>query len=262
MPKITTPKGFKINYLVVGNLNTDQTVILSHGNGNCLDDWRALGYVEKLSPYFRLILMDALGYGESDKPIDPLQYTSVRRAEDLIAVLDALKIDKVHFFGNSIGGSVGFVLAHLYPKRFFSFMIGSAHPYGSKEPIGCNIYPKTFLDRFVKDGAVKFVECMEKDFVGESFPKEVKANFLRNNSAVIVAANTPKWPDYSSYLSDIVVPVMLFAGELDPVSRFLPDVASKIPDCIVNILKEKTHAQCYWDSDLIVPIIRDFILGL
>lgn len=98
MPKIKTRNDFNINYEIAGNIDSEHTLILSHGNGNCLNDWTALGYVERLAPHFKLVLMDALGYGESDKPTSPAEYTAEKRADDVIDLLNALDIEQCHFF--------------------------------------------------------------------------------------------------------------------------------------------------------------------
>lgn len=260
MPKITTKEGFKINYEVHGSPSAEQTIVLCHGNGNCLNDWKSLGYVERLAPHFRLVLMDALGYGESDKPHDASQYTPERRAADVISVLDALGIDKVHFFGNSVGGSLGFVLADIYPNRFLSFTIGSAHPYGSTEPVGCNLFPEVFRKQLITEGTEKFVADLEEQFLKRRFHEGVRERYIHNDPVALALANTPIWPDRSARLPSISVPVLLFAGTLDPVSELLPKFAGALPKCDMRALEGVDHCDAYWDSSTVAPLVRDFIM--
>jgi pimeloyl-ACP methyl ester carboxylesterase len=59
-------------------------------------------------------------------------------ARDVIALLDYLKIDKVHMVGLSMGGMIAFQLAVDYPQRFHSMTIVNSGPA---------VVPKTFKDR-------------------------------------------------------------------------------------------------------------------
>jgi pimeloyl-ACP methyl ester carboxylesterase len=255
---IATRDNLKL-YCEVHNPTALNTLILAHGNGNSVQDWHTLGFVERLSPHYRLVLMDAIGYGNSSKPHDPKRYTPKKRAEDLITVMDELKIEQAHFLGNSVGGSLGFVLADLYPQRCLSFMIGSAHPYGSSEPIGCNLFPKEFCNIMVEKGMTAFVETVEKDFLHRPFRKGVRERYLENDPLAIAAANTPTWPNRAECLARISVPVLLYAGDLDPVSKLQHEIASKIKNAEVAILPNTDHADAYWQSEKVTPIIKTFL---
>jgi pimeloyl-ACP methyl ester carboxylesterase len=55
-------------------------------------------------------------------------------AGDIVAVLDALDIDDVDFYGDSYGTFVGQVLAGLYPHRLRSIILDSAYPVRPPDP--------------------------------------------------------------------------------------------------------------------------------
>jgi pimeloyl-ACP methyl ester carboxylesterase len=55
-------------------------------------------------------------------------------AGDIIAVLDALDVDAVDFYGDSYGTFVGQVLAGLYPHRLRSVILDSAYPVRPPDP--------------------------------------------------------------------------------------------------------------------------------
>jgi pimeloyl-ACP methyl ester carboxylesterase len=262
MSKFITKQSFSINYETYGPSTAAVSIIFAHGNGNCVEDWYKLGYVDKLTaslPEVRLVFMDALGYGQSDKPTAPEDYTPERRAEDVICLLDHLKLDKTVFFGASIGGSLGFVLADLYPERFSAFIIGSAHPYGLSQPIGCNIFDATFRETIKTSGMLAFVTELETRFLKKPFDPAVRPQYIKNDADAIVAANTPDWPDRSAILSTIQVPTLLFAGADDPVSEFQATIASKISNAEVTILPQTDHCDAYWDSKKVVSVIAEFI---
>lgn len=55
-------------------------------------------------------------------------------ANDIVAVMDALGIDDVDFYGDSYGTFVGQVLAGLYPQRLRSIILDSAYPVRAPDP--------------------------------------------------------------------------------------------------------------------------------
>ena len=108
-------------------------LLLAHGLGCSLQDWRDTGWVEALGDRFQLILVDARGHGRSDKRYDPEAYRPVHQAMDHIAVLDDLNIDEAHFLGWSMGGNVGLAMGINAPDRCLSIMMGGTQPFARDE---------------------------------------------------------------------------------------------------------------------------------
>jgi pimeloyl-ACP methyl ester carboxylesterase len=65
---------------------------------------------------FRVIALDLPGFGDSDKPLGA-PYDPRFFARAVIALLDALEIDRAHFVGNSLGGRVALEVALHAPER-------------------------------------------------------------------------------------------------------------------------------------------------
>lgn len=70
---------------------------------------------EGLAKNFQLISYDQRGYGLSDRPLQA--YDLDLWADDLAALLDALKIDRCHVMGTSAGGMIALKFAAKYPDR-------------------------------------------------------------------------------------------------------------------------------------------------
>jgi pimeloyl-ACP methyl ester carboxylesterase len=87
-------------------------LVLHHGFTDSLTSWYEYGYVDALASDHQLILIDARGHGESDKPHDTSQYADSAMPLDVVALLDQLKIERSAFFGHSMGGLIGLALAH------------------------------------------------------------------------------------------------------------------------------------------------------
>src|SRR6266851_903326 len=63
----------------------------------------------------RSVAPDARGVGQSDAPAGP--YTTRQLADDALAVLEALKLERVHVVALSLGGAVAQELALAHPER-------------------------------------------------------------------------------------------------------------------------------------------------
>ncbi len=78
-------------------------IVLIHGTASYHFCWRNIYSI--LSKNHTVYVLDLLGAGESDKPVNA-SYSKKAHAERLIAVLQKLKISSVHLVGHSMGGEV------------------------------------------------------------------------------------------------------------------------------------------------------------
>jgi len=123
---ITLFRKHRIHYKLEGE--SGQTLVLYPPFMLSLDCWKLTAYVEALKG-FQLILIDPLGQGRSDSPLDPSLYTIDARAEQLFTLLNELQINQCHFLGMEMGGQVGFAFMQRYPNRLLSLSVAAAHPY-------------------------------------------------------------------------------------------------------------------------------------
>jgi len=79
--------------------------------------------VGRLSPRFRCLLLDPRGTNESPDPGQP--FTADDLAHDVVAAMDAARIDRAHVAGHSLGASAGVILAARYPDRVRRLVAGS-----------------------------------------------------------------------------------------------------------------------------------------
>ena len=87
--------------------------------------------VRFFSRYFRCITYGARGYPPSDVPSDPRAYSQEHARDDVIAVLDHLRIDKAHVVGLSMGGFATVHVGITYSHRALSLVIAGCG-YGSE----------------------------------------------------------------------------------------------------------------------------------
>jgi pimeloyl-ACP methyl ester carboxylesterase len=76
---------------------------------------------------YRVLAIDFRGHGKSEKPHDPKKY-GAEMAEDVVRLLDHLKIKKAHVVGYSMGAVVAGKLLVTHPDRLLSVTFGGAGP--------------------------------------------------------------------------------------------------------------------------------------
>jgi pimeloyl-ACP methyl ester carboxylesterase len=102
--------GYQIHYVDVGQ---GTPVLLIPGSFSTYRTWSPI--VPALSEKYRLLVMDYLGTGDSDKPRSGFCYTIGEQADWIAKFLRSLRLGKVYLVGASYGGAIAFNLAARYP---------------------------------------------------------------------------------------------------------------------------------------------------
>lgn len=90
-----------------------EPLVLIRGLGSDLQAWAT--QAPELAKHFRVITYDNRGAGRTSAPDKP--YSIAGMADDLAALLDALKIEKASVLGYSMGGMIAQEFALKYPNR-------------------------------------------------------------------------------------------------------------------------------------------------
>lgn len=90
-------------------------LVLVHGFGGAKEDFA--DHFRVLAETHRVVTFDHRGHGESDKPHDPHGYTIERLRADVVAVADAVGLDRFRLLGHSLGGMVARGIALSHPER-------------------------------------------------------------------------------------------------------------------------------------------------
>ena len=237
--------GVRIHYETAG---TGPALVLHHGTMGSGPDWEDIGYVDALKDRHKLILIDARGHGESDKPHDPKAYDLGLRAADVVAVLDDLGLPSASFFGYSMGGWIGFGLAKHFPQRIDAFIIGGAHPYAENT--------QAIRDRMPTDQAA-YIAIAEQTY-GTLLTPERRARLLAND-LVALRALTQDRDDIADVLPTMTMPSLVFCGELDPRLAQARQAASEMPNASFLGLPGCDHVGTTRRTDVIIPSVRSFL---
>ena len=216
-------EGAQIWYSVFG---TGSPVILLHGGLGHSGNW---GYQVPalLTAGYQVILIDSRGHGRSTRDERPFRYELM--ASDVLAVMDALRLEKASLVGWSDGAVIALMVAEKNPHRVAGvfFFACNMDPSGAKEMTELDAVTERCFRRHTKDYA-------RLSSTPERFDDFTKAVTLMMKTQ----------PNYTARdLAAIKVPVTIAQGEQDEFIR--PEharyLAESIPGAELLFLKDVTH---------------------
>jgi pimeloyl-ACP methyl ester carboxylesterase len=102
--------------------------------------WMWRGVLPALAQTHRVICPDLRGFGWSGQPADG-DFAKERLADDVLALLDVLGIERTSYLGHDWGGWTGWLVAIRAPERFTRLMLVSiVHPWTSRATALLNIW--------------------------------------------------------------------------------------------------------------------------
>ena len=106
-------------------------LLFLHGIGGNRRNWDA--QLAFFSRTYKAAAWDARGYGDSDDYEGPLEFSVF--SEDIVRVLDFLKVEKAHLIGLSMGGRIARNFALHHPERVDRLVLANTTPgFGSLTP--------------------------------------------------------------------------------------------------------------------------------
>jgi pimeloyl-ACP methyl ester carboxylesterase len=115
--ELELPGGLRYVYLEGG---MGEPLMLLHGFGANKDNF--VRVAKYLTPYYRVLIPDHIGFGESAKPAQA-DYAPRAQVERLRALARPLGMNRLHLGGNSMGGQIALSYAALYPKEVKSLWL-------------------------------------------------------------------------------------------------------------------------------------------
>ena len=196
--------------------NSQKVVILGAGFGTTAEMWDVAQ--KHFNPEMNYLRFDLPGHGLSPATTEPFTVEDI--ADSVIELADSMGINQFCYAGVSIGGAIGLTLALKYPKRVNVVLaICSAPKFGDSS---------AWLDRAKQvreKGTAQFAEGTRDRWFSKRFQErkpelvEQTLQMLRDvdrESYALGCEALAKY-DITSRLGEIDVPVMVVAGELDPV---------------------------------------------
>ena len=131
MPAITRTNNATLHYRVDDHTDPWKnagTIVLQHGYARSSQFWQP--WVPYLSRFYRIVRPELRGHAGSPVNFDPARDSTLANyVADVVAVLDALQLDNVHYCGESFGGIIGMALAAEHPARVRTLAFVSSPVY-------------------------------------------------------------------------------------------------------------------------------------
>jgi len=192
--------------------NSD-TVVLVHGGLKPRELYYA--WVPALSRQLRVIRPYMRGHWGSTPPPDGYNWTMENLVSDLKNFLDALNLEKVHFVGESLGGTLGYNFAYQYPERLKTLTVVNC-----PGPTLKGHRMSVLLDNLKKDGvsgtidylfSVHGEETSDIPALDDWYISEAKKNPLDSAIGYLSAAVNLD-VNIDSLLTNIQVPTLILTG--------------------------------------------------
>src|ERR1700726_1260621 len=214
--------GISIHYGVYGQ---GSPVILLHGGLANAEYWG--NQINALARYHTVIVMDSRGHGRSTRDSRPYGYDLM--ADDVVALMDVLKVSKADIVGWSDGAILGLDLAMRHSDRVGKIFAFAANTVTSG----------------VKDGVEKnptfaaFIERAGHEYAAHSATPKEYATFVDQISKMW--AEQPNWSD--AQLKAIDTPILVADGDHDEAIKreHTEYIAAMIPHAGLLILPGTSH---------------------
>jgi 3-oxoadipate enol-lactonase len=218
-----------IHYALEGP-SESPVLVFSNSLGANFSMWDA--QVSALRKRFRVLRYDTRGHGQSS--FTPGPYSIEQLAKDVIALLDALHLDRVHFCGLSMGGMIGMWLGAHASERLNHLVLCNA---GAK--IGTTETWNARIEAVRKNGMTSVASAVVERWFTPAFRQKATgtiANTLKmleetNPDGYAACCAAVRDFDFREQVSNIRLPTLVISGAHDPATppadgRFL---AHQIP---------------------------------
>ncbi|PID77016.1 MAG: alpha/beta hydrolase [Deltaproteobacteria bacterium] len=174
---------FASNYFKVGKHRIhyiDQgqgpVVVLLHGNPTWSFFYRKV--IRLLSGSHRVIAVDHLGCGRSDKP-QKYNYTLENHINNLLALLDGLEISSYAMMVHDWGGAIGFGAGVKYPERLEKIVVLNTAAFRSKKiPFRIAVCKTPLLGELLVRGLNGFAWPAAFMATAKKMPDEIKKQYI------------------------------------------------------------------------------------
>ena len=218
----TTTDGVKIHYLLHGD--SGSWVVLIHGYSDSAQRmWFNTGIAPEIAKHHRVVAIDNRNHGQSDKPTPG----GSGRAQDVVELMDDLKIQKAHIHGYSMGGGITGQLLGMIPDRFITAGFGGS---GMNETNATYRAEAEAMDEALPKATGADAEGMDR------FRSRVATARPAGSPAAAPAPATP-----AADLTKLTIPILAVNGSFDNPYRKTHRLWREVQTFQNVILPGKTH---------------------
>jgi pimeloyl-ACP methyl ester carboxylesterase len=269
--KTVVVQGHRLAFLDEGQ---GPPLILIHGYGGSMWQWE---YQQALAAHFRVITLDVLGSGLSDKP--ELDYRPDTLIESVRAFMDTLDLSTATLVGNSMGAGIAIGMALNHPQRVDRLVLIDGLPDHVRERLASPLMRRA-VDSHLPGWLVRVGNWLLPSTGTERILKEIVYNHALLTPAVLDRSNRnrqrsnliapllsirdslPLWEQqFATRFHEIRQPTLILWGEQD---RLFPpqvgrDLQAAIPQSRLIVLAEAGHIPQWEKPQAVNRYLLDFL---
>jgi 3-oxoadipate enol-lactonase len=218
MPSLSLTDETSLHYETHGFERDNPVIVFLNGMSQTTQHWKS--HARTLHERYRVITYDARGQGKSDVPTSPP--TIERHADDLLAILDAVDVGKVHLVGFSHGARVALGFSARYPERVASLVLVSAT---ARPTALARTIVRSWAEVLDQGGLAAMSWSALPTILGNEFLEKnermlsniIKASIQRNTAEGIrqLLAGLTAYPNLDDLAVQVRAPSLVIAGDED-----------------------------------------------
>ena len=276
--------GFRLFYRSYGK-PTKGTILCLHGGPGATHDY--LLSLEDLAQFgYRVVMIDQLGCGKSDRPRGMKLYTIEHNVEEVEGVRRALQLGKIHLMGSSYGGALAIATALRYQRNLKSLIITgglASVPLTVREMWrlvdGLPAKTRATIHRYDRKRDYqnpRYLNAVSEFYRSHMcrlpiWPREVVYSFEHLSKPVYYTMNGPNeftivgrirdW-DVTDQLPKIKLPTLITVGRYDEVTpRVAESIHRGIRGSKLVRFEKSAHLAMWEERSHYVEVLRTFLDG-
>ena len=260
--------GQELAYVEAGQ---GEPLILVHGNGTDLRNWSK--QIDELAKHYRVIAYSRRCHYPNACTGREDDYTYAQHAKDLLALMDALKIQKARAVGHSYGASVVGIAATMGPERFTSIVVAEPNfrkllpqiqadqAQYSQNQIDA-MMRKMFLKQHNLEGALHTYAEWVRTGSWDQMDPVTKQSMLDNGKAMIAYTAHGEAPEFTCETAKkLTMPMLVVYGEESPPNNRI--IASTLAECAMKakraVIPNATHTMHRQNPDAFNKAVLEFL---
>ncbi len=251
----TSVFGRKICYY---DLGSGPVLVLVHGLGGDADQWAWC--LEPLSATHRVIALELLGFGRSDKPL--ISYRIAGFVEVLERFLQTLGIERASLLGHSLGGWIAAAFALQFPLRVDKLVLNDAAGIDAgaiEPPIDLNVSTRANM-REILEFVFYNKAVVSEDLVELSYSLHLERGDGPTIRSVLETILAPD-EKLDSRISELKPPTSLLWGEQDALTpiAMAENFQRLIRGSRLEVIPECGHIPCLEKPAEFVQAVTSFL---
>lgn len=264
-------RDIKVEYKV-WHEDQKETLVLLHGFTGSIETWEPI--ISLLPSSVKLIAVDLVGHGKTDKPESVLKYSMEEQIEILHDLFRQLKLNSIFLLGYSMGGRVALSYAHKYRDQIKHLLLESTSPgLKTKEERKNRQQSDEKLANVILEKGIKaFVDYWEniplfatQKALSKSIQEKIRKQRLLQSELGLANSlkglGTGVQPSLWDELPKLDIPVTFIAGSLDEkYCRIGKEMVNLLPKAKYVEVEQVGHTIHVENPTQFATIVKDALL--